>query len=133
MEGLLKSLLQIVTAPKGMAELLLPGTDLSAVPEAGTIADRWYLERLLRQTRHSLNASQAEAVLQSASQGLTLVQGPPGTGKTTVAAELCRLMVMQRKKVLVCAVKNVALDNILMQVLDCFALRPTGLFSPCHF
>ena len=100
-----------------LAQVLLPGARYADVAAAGAIGDPAAVERRVADTRHALNESQRRAVVHAASHGLTLVQGPPGTGKTTVAAELTRLMVRGGKRVLVMAVKNVALDNILLHVL----------------
>lgn len=68
-----------------------------------------------------LNNKQAEAVMSSLNNSLTLIHGPPGTGKTRVASEIVhRYLLTQKKvpnedvqaKVLVTAETNMAVDNL---------------------
>ena len=50
---------------------------------------------------------------------LALVHGPPGTGKTTAIVEvLLQLAIVQRRRVLVCAASNVAVDTICERLCD---------------
>lgn len=54
---------------------------------------------------------------------ITLVQGPPGTGKTSVLEAVLRQLCSQRKRVLVTAPSNTAVDNICRRVADLPVLR----------
>ena len=42
----------------------------------------------------------------------------PGTGKTTVIAQLIKVLVAQRKSVLLTSYTNSAVDNILLKLKD---------------
>jgi len=67
-----------------------------------------------------LSDMQNEAVHAILTSGLSYVWGPPGTGKTQwVLAEVACHCVKQRKKVLVLASTNLAVDNALMAILHC--------------
>lgn len=73
---------------------------------------------------YELNKSQAEAVIGAKlSSGFSLFQGPPGTGKTkTILAMLSAfledsvLLKARKKRVLVCAPSNAAVDEILFRL-----------------
>ncbi len=67
----------------------------------------------------NLNDSQQAAVLNAlSSQEIFLIHGPPGTGKTTTLAEAIFQLTQQKKKVLVCAPSNTAVDNILEKLIE---------------
>ncbi|MHA1972662.1 MAG: DUF655 domain-containing protein [Candidatus Hodarchaeales archaeon] len=50
----------------------------------------------------------------------SLIQGPPGTGKTTVITELVRQFYKLGKKILVTSHTNVAVDNVLENIVDIY-------------
>jgi len=68
----------------------------------------------------SMNASQQQAVrCACTTASLHLIHGPPGTGKTTTLCEILRqLILVQKKRVLVTAPSNVAVDNILSKLMN---------------
>ncbi|KAJ3441452.1 regulator of nonsense transcripts 1-like protein [Anaeramoeba flamelloides] len=63
----------------------------------------------------NLNHSQVNAVKLVLKQDFSLIQGPPGTGKTVVSSaivyHLCKMR-KDKKKILVCAPSNVAVDQL---------------------
>lgn len=62
----------------------------------------------------TLNNSQKEAVNRTLNaDNFHLVIGPPGTGKTYVITEILNQLLLKRKKILVTAWTNIAVDNIL--------------------
>ena len=66
----------------------------------------------------TLNNVQKDAVRFAVSANdIALIHGPPGTGKTTVVAEIIRQAVRSGQKVLTCAPSNLAVDNIVQQLL----------------
>src|SRR5262249_26772726 len=66
----------------------------------------------------TLNESQREAVrFALSSDDLAIIHGPPGTGKTTTVVELIRQAVARGEKVLACAPSNLAVDNLLEQLV----------------
>jgi ATP-dependent RNA/DNA helicase IGHMBP2 len=70
-------------------------------------------------TKSALNPEQQVAARQALeARDLFLVHGPPGTGKSTVLAEVAVRAVAERKKVLVTAASNAAVDHLLEVVLE---------------
>ncbi len=61
-----------------------------------------------------LNASQQRAVEKCVTQKATFVWGPPGTGKTKTMATLASCLVRAGKRVLVAALSNNAVDQLLL-------------------
>jgi DNA replication ATP-dependent helicase Dna2 len=61
-----------------------------------------------------LNASQSKAIERALSQRVTFVWGPPGTGKTKTMAALAARLVRSKKRVLLSATSNMALDQLLL-------------------
>lgn len=60
-----------------------------------------------------LNASQTNAVRSVLLRPLSLIQGPPGTGKTVTSATIIyHLSKITKKRILVCAPSNVAVDHL---------------------
>ncbi len=47
-----------------------------------------------------------------------ILEGPPGSGKTTAICELILQLVLQGKRVLLCASTHVAVDNVLERLMD---------------
>jgi DNA replication ATP-dependent helicase Dna2 len=67
----------------------------------------------------SLNERQETAVREALGcQTFHLVHGPPGTGKTRVLARLIRVCLDRGERVLVACPTNVALDRLLMALID---------------
>lgn len=65
-----------------------------------------------------LNETQREAVQMGLSaQEVALIHGPPGTGKTTAVVEFICQAVRRGERVLACAPSNMAVDNLLEQLL----------------
>jgi len=65
----------------------------------------------------ALNASQQNAVIGALTEReIAIVHGPPGTGKTTTLVELIGQLVLQKKRVLVSAPSNTAIDHIGIQL-----------------
>lgn len=78
-------------------------------------ADLCYAEGL----QAELNEDQEAAVEAAyASPAYHLVHGPPGTGKTRVLARLIKLCLVQGERVLVTCPTNVALDRLLLALID---------------
>ncbi|XP_058791832.1 DNA-binding protein SMUBP-2-like [Phymastichus coffea] len=58
-----------------------------------------------------------------------IVQGPPGTGKTTTLIEIIVQLYRMKKKVLICAPTNVAVDNLVVRLANTEA-KPLRLGHP---
>ena len=66
-----------------------------------------------------LNESQHQAVQHALrDQPATLIQGPPGTGKTTVIAHLALQLAERGQRVILSALTNTAVDNMLLKIVD---------------
>lgn len=66
----------------------------------------------------TLNETQKLAVEYSLKEKeFYLIQGPPGTGKTKTSIEIIRQHLKLKKKILVCADSNMAVDNIMLGLL----------------
>jgi DNA replication ATP-dependent helicase Dna2 len=66
-----------------------------------------------------LNEDQEAAIRAAlASETYHLIHGPPGTGKTRVLARLIRLCLDRGERVLVACPTNVALDGLLISIMD---------------
>ena len=66
----------------------------------------------------NLNESQNKALKFSINSETFLIHGPPGTGKTTTLAEVIKKHIELKKKILVSADSNVAVDNIMEKLKD---------------
>ncbi len=81
----------------------------------------------------SLNERQESAVQEALGcQTFHLIHGPPGTGKTRVLARLIRICLERGERVLVACPTNVALDRLLLALIDLGVrnfLRLGGRFS----
>ncbi|KAI0071801.1 hypothetical protein K474DRAFT_1630013 [Panus rudis PR-1116 ss-1] len=80
-----------------------------------TIADAKY------SMKHAsvLDPSQADAVIRTLTQEVSLIQGPPGTGKSYTAKEILRILFASGiKPIVLIAFTNHALDHMLTSVLD---------------
>ena len=94
------------------------------------------LSQLLESSRHSqkpstdvllkgiefvnskLNDSQQNAVIGALeTRQISVIHGPPGTGKTSTVVEIVHQLASRRRRVLVCAPSNVAVDNILERLI----------------
>ncbi|OQA79406.1 MAG: ATP-dependent RecD-like DNA helicase [bacterium ADurb.Bin243] len=65
-----------------------------------------------------LNESQIKAVKKALSQNITFVWGPPGTGKTKTMGALASHLIKNGKRVLLTALSNKALDQLLISTLE---------------
>jgi len=67
-----------------------------------------------RAIKSSLNASQQIAIsgFALADDGLYMLQGPPGTGKTTTIVDMIYEITQQKKRILICAPSNKAIQVI---------------------
>jgi len=65
-----------------------------------------------------LNPSQHHAIEKVLSQRVTFVWGPPGTGKTKTLAAVAASLVASGKRVLLSAISNMALDQLLLATVD---------------
>lgn len=82
-----------------------------------------------------LNDAQRIAVSAAMTRQLTLIQGPPGTGKTIVSAAIVYNLVKQfKKKVLVVAPSNTAVDQLAIQINNTGlkVLRVVSRRRECH-
>lgn len=50
-----------------------------------------------------------------------ILEGPPGSGKTTAITELIYQLIRRKKRILLCASTHVAIDNVLMKLIDHYA------------
>ncbi len=67
----------------------------------------------------ALNTSQCKAVSAIlANREIAVVHGPPGTGKTTTISTAVKALVLEGKKVLVCAPGNAAVDHLAKKLMD---------------
>ncbi len=66
----------------------------------------------------NLNESQNKAFKFSINSEAFLIHGPPGTGKTTTLGEVIKKHIEFKKKILVSADSNVAVDNIMEKLKD---------------
>ncbi|MES1905784.1 MAG: hypothetical protein MHPSP_003063 [Paramarteilia canceri] len=66
-----------------------------------------------------INAGQQLAVQKSMDfKNILVLNGPPGTGKTTTLAEIVKILLNQKKKILFASPSNVAVDNLLAKLTD---------------
>jgi len=73
----------------------------------------------LKYNQSTLNKSQQQAIHKSIQQKeVFLIHGPPGTGKTTTLAESILQLTALKKKVLVTAPSNTAVDNLLEKMTN---------------
>jgi superfamily I DNA and/or RNA helicase len=65
-----------------------------------------------------LNSSQRDAIEKALTQRLTFIWGPPGTGKTKTMAALAACLVRAKRRVLLSALSNMALDQLLLATVS---------------
>lgn len=65
-----------------------------------------------------LDESQQVAVTDCLNHDFTFLWGPPGTGKTYTLGRLIAVAALAGKRVLACAISNVAVDQLALKVLD---------------
>lgn len=65
-----------------------------------------------------LNPSQSGAIEKALRQRLTFIWGPPGTGKTKTMGALAASLIHSGKRVLLTALSNMALDQLLLTTLE---------------
>ncbi len=106
-------------------------SSLSSVSSVASL-EKQNLQQKLREKL--FNESQMEAVKEfDRSKGgeFTLILGPPGTGKTkTILGLFSSLLINRKKKLLVCAPSNVAIDEIVRRTTVEGLLGPEGLWIP---
>jgi len=61
------------------------------------------LNRIENESYIELTKMQSEAIIQSVSNGVTVITGGPGTGKTTIIHSIIRIFELMNKKVFLCA------------------------------
>jgi predicted DNA helicase len=66
----------------------------------------------------NLNESQNKALSLSINSETFLIHGPPGTGKTTTLSEVIKQHIHLKKKILVSADSNVAVDNLMEKLKE---------------
>lgn len=80
-----------------------------------------------------LNESQRAAVHFALSRpDIAVIHGPPGTGKTTTVVELIVQHVRQKRRVLVAAPSNIAVDNVLERLVAAGITRCVRLGHPAR-
>lgn len=86
-------------------------------------------EKTLYEAFRTLNYSQQVAVrdFYVLKKGIQILQGPPGTGKTTTIVELLNFLCAQKKRVLVCAPSNKAVQVIAERFVEKHPIRRTSL------
>jgi DNA replication ATP-dependent helicase Dna2 len=67
---------------------------------------------------NDLNASQKEGIEKALGQKVTFFWGPPGTGKTKTMAALAASLIQKGKRVLLTALSNMALDQLLLSTKE---------------
>lgn len=79
----------------------------------------WKIDSSLAKTlSQKFNKEQKEAFNKAIDQfPVTFIQGPPGTGKTFVITEICKYYAKLKKNVLVSSQTNVAVENILENLM----------------
>ena len=79
--------------------------------------------KIIFKERHGLNNSQINAINKSLSQNVTFIWGPPGTGKTKTMASLVAFLLKNNKRVLLSALSNKALDQLLINTIDLLSME----------
>eukprot|EP01147_Barroeca_monosierra_P006904 gene6904-9538_t len=80
----------------------------------------------------NLNQSQLSSIKFALRRNdIAVIHGPPGTGKTTTVVELIIQLVKQRKKVLVAAPSNMAVDNLIERLI-CYDVKSIRLGHPAR-
>ncbi|HMK37635.1 MAG TPA: AAA domain-containing protein [Desulfomonilaceae bacterium] len=104
----------IVSGDAPETERKTDGEHVDKDPEMGT-EDLCFSEGLTAE----LNEDQESAVIAALESDVYhLIHGPPGTGKTRVLARLIRLCLDRGERILVACSTNVALDRLLLAVMD---------------
>jgi len=80
-----------------------------------------FYENLTIQNTVELNESQKSAISKSSTQNVTFIWGPPGTGKTKTMGALAAKLIKNGKRVLLTALSNKALDQLLISMLEASA------------
>ncbi len=102
------ALVALMDRPAGRA--LWFGDQVPRFAEAGDIAFR----------DEQLNPPQRRAVERAVgARDVALIHGPPGTGKTRCLVEVVRQALGLRRRILVTAASNVAVDNLARRLADC--------------
>ncbi len=107
------------TVPRPCGEESDATRDCGDRPEKSTAIDPPKPPALSELPKNELNQDQ-QAAIESALDCETfhLIHGPPGTGKTRVLAQLIRLCLDRGESVLVACPTNVALDRLLISVMN---------------
>jgi len=70
------------------------------------------------QVQCELNESQNNSILKALTQNITFIWGPPGTGKTKTIGALAARLLKNGKRVLLTALSNKALDQLILSTLE---------------
>lgn len=109
-DRMLKSL-QAIPSSKKLSDLFL------SIHSASTEKLEPISSSPLEFSNKSLNSSQQNAVIGALTERqIAIIHGPPGTGKTTTLVELIGQFVQQKKRILVSAPSNTAIDHIGIQL-----------------
>lgn len=81
-----------------------------------TLPVQWY--SLTDASRSGAEEQRAFVAKALASPDFAFLEGPPGSGKTTAICELIQQLVVQGKRILLCASTHVAIDNVLERLLS---------------
>ena len=76
----------------------------------------WY--SLTDETRSGTNEQRRFVEKALGVPDLGILEGPPGSGKTTAICEIVQQLVLQGKRVLLCASTHVAIDNVLERLIE---------------
>jgi superfamily I DNA and/or RNA helicase len=95
-----------------------------------------YNKKIISQISKKLNENQKEGVINSIkAEDFHLIIGPPGTGKTFVIEELIKQFKKKKKKTLITAWSNLAVDNIIKRLpnketKNCVRIGPINKVDP---
>lgn len=108
---------------QGIADIILG----NAIPQELPLPENY---QILMPPNHPLDNSQTTAVAFALTRPFALIRGPPGTGKTTTAAAIIyNLITLTKKRVLVCAPSNIAVDHLTQRLTTYNGIKPLRIYS----